>query len=65
MGTHCDKLVDSGRRKFLTGASVAAVERRCFDGRGTAGEGRAGRGAASTIRQTGSAMYMTSRSMSR
>jgi len=25
MGTHCDKLVDSGRRKFLTGASVAAV----------------------------------------
>jgi hypothetical protein len=25
MGTHCDKLVDSGRRKFLTGASVAVV----------------------------------------
>jgi arsenite oxidase small subunit len=25
MGTHCDKFVDSGRRKFLTGASVAAV----------------------------------------
>lgn len=25
MGGHCDKLVDSGRRKFLTGASVAAV----------------------------------------
>jgi arsenite oxidase small subunit len=25
MGTHCDQLVDSGRRKFLTGASVAAV----------------------------------------
>ena len=25
MGAHCDKLVDSGRRKFLTGASVAAV----------------------------------------
>jgi arsenite oxidase small subunit len=25
MGTHCDKLVDSGRRKFLTGASVAAA----------------------------------------
>ena len=25
MGTHCDRLVDSGRRKFLTGASVAAV----------------------------------------
>ncbi len=25
MGTHCDKLVDSGRRKFLTGGSVAAV----------------------------------------
>ncbi len=25
MGTPCDKLVDSGRRKFLTGASVAAV----------------------------------------
>ena len=25
MGWHCDKLVDSGRRKFLTGASIAAV----------------------------------------
>ena len=25
MGTHCDRLVDSGRRKFLTGASVVAV----------------------------------------
>jgi arsenite oxidase small subunit len=25
MGTHCDKLVDTGQRKFLTGASVAAV----------------------------------------
>ena len=25
MTAHCDKLVDSGRRKFLTGASVAAV----------------------------------------
>ena len=25
MGSHCDKLVDSGRRKFLTGATVAAV----------------------------------------
>ena len=25
MTTHCDKLVDSGRRKFLTGASVTAV----------------------------------------
>jgi arsenite oxidase small subunit len=25
MGAHCDKLVDSGRRKFLTGASIAAV----------------------------------------
>ena len=25
MGTHCDKLMDSGRRKFLTGASLAAV----------------------------------------
>ena len=24
MEGHCDKLVDSGRRKFLTGASVAA-----------------------------------------
>ena len=25
MGKHCDKLVDLGRRKFLTGASVAAA----------------------------------------
>jgi arsenite oxidase small subunit len=25
MTAHCDKLVDSGRRRFLTGASVAAV----------------------------------------
>jgi arsenite oxidase small subunit len=25
MGTLCNKLVDSGRRKFLTGASVAAM----------------------------------------
>jgi len=25
MTTHCDKLVDAGRRKFLTGASVAAA----------------------------------------
>ena len=25
MGTHCDRLVDLGRRKFLTGASLAAV----------------------------------------
>lgn len=25
MTAHCDKLVDSGRRKFLTGASVAAA----------------------------------------
>ncbi len=25
MAPHCDKLVDSGRRKFLTGASFAAV----------------------------------------
>ena len=25
MTTHCDRLVDSGRRKFLTGASIAAA----------------------------------------
>jgi arsenite oxidase small subunit len=25
MGTHCDKLADLGRRKFLTGASIAAA----------------------------------------
>jgi arsenite oxidase small subunit len=25
MGWHCNKLVDSGRRKFLTGASIAAA----------------------------------------
>ena len=34
MGTHCDKLVDSGRRKFLTGASVAAMRDRGFSDRG-------------------------------
>ena len=36
MGTHCDKLVDAGRRKFLTGASVAAVGAAGLSCRGTA-----------------------------
>ena len=61
MGTHCDKLVDSGRRKFLTGATVAAVECRRFNSRCTAGEGRTEPRLALFIRQTGSAMCMTSK----
>ena len=45
MTTHCDKLVDLGRRKFLTGASVAAVGAAASTVDGAASEGRAGRGA--------------------
>ena len=64
MTSHCDKLVDSGRRKFLTGASVAAAG-AAASAIVAPSEGRTCRARASTIRPTGSATCVTSRSMSR
>ena len=64
MTARCDKLVDSGRRKFLTGASVAAVGAAASAIDGAAGEGRASRAQGRSIPQIGSAMCMILRSMS-